>query len=93
VPKEREKCHIQVDDQTLCWEEGKTMVFDDTFEHEVWNETGQDRIVLLVQFKRPVRFPGNLVANLFLAGIRKSSFVQTVRRNLLAMGSKSSKLP
>ncbi len=35
------------------WEEGKVIVFDDSFEHEVWNDSKQERIVLLLNFWHP----------------------------------------
>lgn len=83
VPKERQDCTIQVDDQTLAWEAGKVIVFDDTFYHEVHNRTDEERIVLLLHFKRPVAYPGKLAANLFLGGVRMSPFVQSARRNVV----------
>ncbi len=39
----------------IYWEQGKVVVFDDTFEHEVWNNTDQERIVLLFDFDRPMK--------------------------------------
>jgi beta-hydroxylase len=41
VPEPKEQCRIRVADQVAHWEEGKSMFFDDTFEHEVWNDTGR----------------------------------------------------
>ena len=82
VPKEREKCRIQVEDEVHCWEAGKTLVFDDTYKHEVWNETPEDRVILLIQFTRPLRFPGSAIANFFLWLVRMSPFVQDARRAL-----------
>ena len=35
------------------WEEGQLMVFDDSFEHEVWNETALPRLVLIVDIWHP----------------------------------------
>ncbi len=67
VPEPKERCRIRVADQFRFWEEGKSLIFDDTFEHEVWNETNGLRAVLFVDFARPCRFPGNLVNRLFLA--------------------------
>src|SRR6185295_17979358 len=51
VPARREACRMQVADRMLHWEEGATLVFDDTYHHEVWNESGEKRVVLLVQFR------------------------------------------
>ncbi|MBB3104428.1 aspartyl/asparaginyl beta-hydroxylase domain-containing protein [Azomonas macrocytogenes] len=81
-PTPNEKCRIQVADQTEAWYDGNCMVFDDTYPHEVWNDTDQTRVVLLIQFKRPLRLPGRLLGDLFLAAIRRSPFVQEARTNL-----------
>ena len=74
---------MMVEDQELIWEEGKSFVFDDTYHHEVWNDTEDDRVILLVQFDRPLRFPGNLLYKTFMRGIRWSPFVQDAKRNVL----------
>jgi beta-hydroxylase len=76
------RCRMQVGDELVGWADGKTLVFDDTYPHEVWNDTQELRIILLVQFRRPVRPPGKWVADLFMWGIRHSPFVQEGRRNL-----------
>jgi beta-hydroxylase len=73
---------MQVGDQTVGWGEGETLVFDDTYQHEVWNDTNGTRIVLLVQFERPLRLPGRLIARAFLGAVRHSPFVREGRRNL-----------
>jgi beta-hydroxylase len=82
VPAEREKCRIQVDDQTLVWEEGKTIVFDDMAEHEVWNDTPDYRTILMLQFQRPVKLVGRLVGNALKAAIRISPVGDEVRHRL-----------
>jgi aspartate beta-hydroxylase len=46
-------CAIRVGDETRSWEEGRCLVFDDHFEHEAWNHTDQDRIVLIVDVWHP----------------------------------------
>ena len=33
------------------------LIFDDTFNHEVWNDTEGYRVVLFVDFARPLRSP------------------------------------
>ena len=48
----------------------------------VWNETDEVRVVLLIQFKRPIRLPGKLLGDLFLTGVKHSPFVQEAKRNL-----------
>ena len=82
VPARREACRMQVDDQMLLWEERRTLVFDDTFHHEVWNDSGEMRVVLLIQFRRPTRWLGTRLGDLFLAAVRRSRFVQDARSSL-----------
>ena len=73
---------MQVGDENMVWEEGKVFVFDDMFDHEVWNDTGEDRVVLLLHLKRPLRFPGTVLRDLFFAGLRASPFVKDGLKNL-----------
>jgi len=61
VPEPRDKVAIRVGDQICHWAEGKALVFDDAYEHEAWNETDRTRVVLFVDFLKPLRFPANLV--------------------------------
>lgn len=49
---------IMVDRKTYRWREGEGVFFDDSFEHEAWNRTQGLRIILFVDFIRPL--PGNL---------------------------------
>jgi len=45
-----EGCEIRVRDQTRSWEEGKCLILDDSFDHEVWNRSDRTRVILLVDF-------------------------------------------
>lgn len=82
VPLRRENCRMQVGDHKVIWEEGRIVVFDDMFPHEVWNDTDEDRIILLLHVKRPLRFPGSALRDLFFAVLRASPFVRDGLRNL-----------
>ena len=53
VPKNGE-CKIIVDDKDCFWEEGKSVLFDDTYTHEVINNTNEVRIALLLDIKREI---------------------------------------
>jgi len=46
-------CTIRVGSETRTWTEGGCLVFDDSFEHEVWHRGEEDRVVLLVRFPHP----------------------------------------
>jgi len=82
IPREREKCRIRVGDQIKAWQEGKLFVLDDTYEHEVWNDTEDERVILLFDFDRPMRFGGRLVSKLFLQLMKLTAFYQEPKKNL-----------
>lgn len=66
VPPQREQLGIRVGG-TLChWDEGKVLIFDDAYEHEAWNHSPHTRVVLFVDFVRPLRFPANVLNWLLL---------------------------
>jgi hypothetical protein len=46
-------CRLRVGAETREVVEGKAMIFDDSFEHEAWNEGGAARAVLLFEIWRP----------------------------------------
>jgi beta-hydroxylase len=81
VPEPREGCRIRVADQVAYWEEGKSLIFDDTFPHEVWNDTDDYRVVLFLDIARPLRFPLSLINGIVFALIGLSPIVQVARGN------------
>ncbi|HXK11113.1 MAG TPA: aspartyl/asparaginyl beta-hydroxylase domain-containing protein [Vicinamibacteria bacterium] len=54
--------YIRVGSEQRTWEEGKVLVFDDSFEHEVWNHSDHVRIVLFMNFWHPCFSPGEIAA-------------------------------
>lgn len=60
------KAIIRVDRTTRAWEDGKCLVFDDSFEHEVWNNSDITRIVLIVDVWNPVLTQDEISALLYL---------------------------
>jgi Aspartyl/Asparaginyl beta-hydroxylase len=46
-------CGIRVGDESRGWVEGRCIVFDDSFDHEAWNRTDAERIVLIVDLWHP----------------------------------------
>ena len=46
-------CGIRVGQETRTWEGGRAIVFDDSFEHEVWNEGVESRYVLILDIWHP----------------------------------------
>ena len=46
-------CALRVGSETRAWREGEMLIFDDSIEHEAWNRSQDDRIVLLFEIWRP----------------------------------------
>jgi ornithine lipid ester-linked acyl 2-hydroxylase len=82
VPDGGRTSGIRVGGETRGWQVGESLVFDDSYEHEAWNHSAQQRVVLFVDFERPLRFPVNLLNKLVLAAVRRSRFVQEAVLNL-----------
>jgi aspartyl/asparaginyl beta-hydroxylase (cupin superfamily) len=48
-----EECGLRVGEETRVWSEGRSLLFDTSFEHEAWNRGGGIRMVLLYEFLHP----------------------------------------
>jgi len=46
-------CRFRVGGETREWREGEAFAFDDTIEHEAWNDSAQPRIVLIFDVWNP----------------------------------------
>ncbi|XP_028624318.1 aspartyl/asparaginyl beta-hydroxylase isoform X2 [Grammomys surdaster] len=51
IPKEG--CKIRCANETRTWEEGKVLIFDDSFEHEVWQDASSFRLIFIVDVWHP----------------------------------------
>ena len=69
VPRENPP-KIRVKDRFYTWKEGEGVFFDDCWEHEVINESKEDRVVLLVDVLRPLPLPAHMLNLLFVKGMR-----------------------
>ena len=73
IPKIAKECFMDVGNDRIYWEQGKVVVFDDTFEHEVWNNTDQERIVLLFDFDRPMKKIGRYIHDTSMKIFRRTA--------------------
>ncbi len=76
VPEPRERCRIRIANEFHRWGEGESLIFDDSFNHEVWNETNGYRVVLFVDFARPLRQPWHWLNLRFLHLILLAPFLR-----------------
>jgi ornithine lipid ester-linked acyl 2-hydroxylase len=66
IPKNKELCKIKILNGERTWEKGKSLIFDDSHIHEAWNKSQEIRVVLFVDFERPLKFPLSKINETFL---------------------------
>ncbi len=81
VPKSKENCQIRVGNEVRSWQEGKSLLFDDSFPHEAWNNTDSIRVILFLDIVRPIAFPVSIINNLLIELIARSPFVKDANVN------------
>jgi len=81
VPEPSEQCWIKVNDQVRTWNEGRCLVFDDTYRHCVENNTDGIRVVLFMDIIRPVNFPGSILNRIVINLIRWSPYIRDAIKN------------
>ena len=92
IPQPESECGITVGGETRHWHDGKSLVFDDTFQHEAWNKTNADRVVLFMDFVRPLRFPASVLNWILINAIAISPFVLGAAGNYLAWEKRFEKI-
>jgi len=78
VPQEKKACRIRVAEEIAHWEEGRSLVFDDTYPHEVWNDTDEYRVVLFLDVVRPLPGPVAALNALAIYLFSKGTYVQEI---------------
>jgi beta-hydroxylase len=81
VPQAAENCGIKVGGEVRHWQEGKSLIFDDTFPHQAWNDTEEIRVVLFLDIVRPMQFPFSLFNQFMIQLIAWSPYVQSAKEN------------
>ena len=82
VPDPADQCWLRVDSERRHWQEGVCLLFDDTYEHEVQNNTEGYRTVLFLDVQRPMDRVGTLLNRALLRGLKASAYVRDPLRNL-----------
>lgn len=66
-------CAIRVGPEVRGWSEGHCLIFDDYYEHEAWNHTAAERVVLIIDLWRPELTPEERE---FLGGLHRYALLQ-----------------
>lgn len=69
---------LRVADKTIQLKNGEHFTFDDTFEHEAWNNDSSNRIVLIIDTCKKFPYFYNLINRFFLRKVKKTAYVQSV---------------
>jgi beta-hydroxylase len=80
VPEPEDQAGIRVGGEVAHWHEGSSLVFDDTFTHEAWNDTDGTRVVLFCDVIRELRQPMRTLNALLIKAIALSPFIQDAKR-------------
>jgi len=51
------KCGFRVGTQVREWQPGTAFIFDDTIEHEAWNDSDEERVILIFDIWNPLLTP------------------------------------
>lgn len=81
IPEPRDRCGIKIAGEDHQWEPGKSLVFDDTYPHEAWNETDAPRAVLFVDVRRPLTRTAEWLNRGAIRLITMSPYVQDGLKN------------
>lgn len=76
IPAQASLCGIEVGGETASWEEGRSLIFDDTYLHRAWNLSDEVRVVLFVDFRRPLAFPFSVLNRMWISAISASPFIK-----------------
>ena len=82
VPDDRDNIAIRVEGEELHWKEGEMVILDDTYIHDSWNKSDEQRVNLIVHVDRPMRLPGRMLHNFFCWVLKKSSYFKEPRKNM-----------
>lgn len=74
---------IRVRDWRHIWTPGESVLFDDSWDHEVYNDSTEDRVILIVDVLRPMPLPQHL-ANRGAALVARRTYGREVLRRAAA---------
>lgn len=75
---------MRVHDQFHTWRQGESILFDDTWEHEVINECQQERAVLIVDVFRPLPWWPHNVNAFFIKNVIRNVYAKKMIKNVKA---------
>lgn len=77
---------LNIKDQQYCWAEGKSVLFDDTWSHDVQNSSKHVRVVLIVDILRPMPLVPHVLNKIVSRFFIKNLYGKKVYKNLQTHG-------
>ncbi len=93
VPRHPSLAAIRVGDEVKHWSEGTSLIFDDTHDHEAWNNSDETRVVLIVDFLRRLPLPMHLVNRGVIRLIGISPFIQNAMNKIAEWNKRVGDVP
>jgi aspartyl/asparaginyl beta-hydroxylase (cupin superfamily) len=84
IVPEKNPPSIRLKDTRYTWKEGESVLFDDSWDHEVYNQCEADRVVLIVDIRRPMPQPFDGV-NRFVQRIMQAVYGRHILARIAAM--------
>ena len=81
TPTDEAVAGIRVGSSTEHWRQGRSLVFDDTFDHQAWNDSDEIRVVLFVDVIRKLPWYLAVPNRAFIGAIRHSPFIKRALAN------------
>jgi aspartyl/asparaginyl beta-hydroxylase (cupin superfamily) len=78
IPKDKHNCYIMVNNEKFHWQEGESLIFDDTYVHSVHNNTKEPRIILFVDILRPTNSVATFISNFLISQSGFNNFVKGI---------------
>ncbi len=77
-----EQCFLRVEDKKYYLKEKEIIIFDDTFEHELSNNSSSHRTVLIIDFYKPLPWFYDRINKKEIKKHQKSDYIQSVIKKL-----------
>jgi aspartyl/asparaginyl beta-hydroxylase (cupin superfamily) len=82
IPKDKEKTFLKLNGEKKYWKEGDSFIFDDTEYHEAVNDSEEDRIIIMVDYERPLPWFLKPLNKFIIYIIKKSPLIQNSIENM-----------
>ncbi len=74
--------YLKLENEKIKWKEKESFIFDDTFIHEAVNNSEEKRIIIMVDFYRPLPFLLNILNKIVVIIIFNSPIIKNMIENI-----------